>query len=230
VPPGGTDDAAPPERLPPAARAAFRAALRLGSRARPRAGGVELRAGAVALALDEAVWCPDAARVGELAEDGGARDAIVPAGDPAEAALRAAGFAPRLAIAIDDPTGDRPAPAGADGGEVGWYGAREVATVLTADQDVPELQDALATALASAAGADPGVRLLLAGPGGPPRAAAVVVEGDDAVVVVLAGGDADGLVARALAEGRALGKRAVWTRLRPADAADARLRRWEAPA
>jgi hypothetical protein len=227
VPPAVSDDAAPPDRLPPAARAAFRAALRLGSRARPRAGGVELRAGAVPLALDEAVWCPDPTRLQELVDGAAVRDVIVPAGDPAEAALRRAGFAPRLGIATDDPTRARAAPAGADGGAVGWHGAREVATVLTAEQDAPELQGALATALASAAGADPGVRLLLAGSGGPPRAAAVVVEGDGAVVVVLAGGDADALTARALAEGRALGKRTVWTRLRPADASDAHLRRWE---
>jgi hypothetical protein len=227
VPPGGTDDAAPPERLPPAARAAFRAALRLGSRARPRAGGVELRAGPVPLALDEAVWCPDPARLEELTDGAGAPDAIVPAGDPAEAALRAAGFAPSLGIATDDPGRDRPAAFGADGGEVGWHAAPEVASVLTADLDAPELRDALATVLASAASADAGVRLLRAGPGGPPPGAAVVVEVDGAVVVVLTGGDADGLATRALAEGRALGKRAVWTRLRPADADDAHLRRWE---
>ena len=215
-----------PEGLPPASQAAFRAAVRLGSRARPRAGGVEVRAGIVPLALDEAVWCPDPARLDELSDGAGAADAILPAGASSETALRAAGFRPTLGVATDDPSEGEPAPTATDGDDVGWDGALEVARVLATDLGAPEVTGALATALASAAAADPAVRLVL-GPGSPARAALVVVETDEELVVVLVGGDAAGLAARALAEGRALGKRTVWTRVRPHDAVDVDLRRWE---
>lgn len=222
--PTGTQ--APPEGLSPCARAAFRAALRLGSGARPRAGGVELRAGIVALALDEAVWCPDPARLDELADGTGPADAILPAGASSETALRAAGFLPTLGVATDDPRAGDPAPPATEGDDVGWDGAREVARILAADLGAPEVTGALATALASAAATDPAVRLVL-GAGSPAEEALVIVEDDEALVVVLTGGDAAGLAARALAEGRALGKRTVWTRARPHDAPDVGLRRWE---
>jgi hypothetical protein len=222
--PAGTQ--APPDGLSSSARAAFRAVLRLGSRARPWAGGVEVRAGIVPLALDEAVWCPDPDRLDELADGSGPVGAILPTGAPSETAARAAGFVPALGVATDDPTATDAALPSADGDDVGWDGAREVARVLAADLGAPEVTDALATALASAAAADPAVRLVL-GPGSPAAAALVVVEDDAELVVVLAGGDAEALAARALAEGRALGKRTVWTRVRPHDADDAGLRRWE---
>jgi hypothetical protein len=187
---------------------------------------VELRAGIVPLALDDAVWCPDRARLDELANGSGPVGAILPAGAPAETALREAGFVPTLGVATDDPSAGAPAPSAAEGDDVGWDGAHEVARVLAADLDAPAVTDALATALASAAAADPAVRLVL-GPGTPAAAALVVVETEEELVVVLAGGDAAGLAGRALAEGRALGKRAVWTRVRPDGAPDAGLRRWE---
>jgi hypothetical protein len=187
---------------------------------------VELRAGIVPLALDDAVWCPDPERLDDLADGTGPVGAILPAGAPSETALRDAGFVPTLGVATDDPGEGGPAPPATDGDDVGWDGAREVARVLAAALDAPEVTSALATALASSAAADPSVRLVL-GPGAPAGAALVVVETDEELVVLLAGGDAAGLAARALAEGRALGKRTVWTRVRPPDAADAALRRWE---
>lgn len=82
-------------------------------------------------------------------------------------------------------------------------------------------------ALRAVAAADPAVRLQLAGTPSEARAALVSVEDDEAVVVLLAGGPAEPLAARTLAEGRALGKATFWARTCDPGAPDAALLRWE---
>jgi hypothetical protein len=216
----------------PALRALAAAARRLASRGRPRAGGLELVAGPVATALDDAVWLPAPDRLAEAVRPVGEAPAVLaPPGDPVERPLRAAGYLPTLALILDDPfaTGAGPAP-GPDGGDVGWHASRDLAEVLLGADGDSEAVHALAATLASAAADDPAVRLQLAGAPGEPRAALVAVEDADSVIVLLAGGPAEPLAARTLAEGRALGKRALWARSSDADSDGAALVRWERPA
>lgn len=230
------DPPAPASLLPDGpAQLLYAAGAALAVEATPVAGGWLLRTPDAPLALTEAVWGPEAARVAELAGGcaaHGVRPAVLTTGPGAvEDALAQLGWAPSCGVALD-PARDPNAPSGGprpDAGAVhlGWDGAGEVAREIADAHSQPEAAASLATLLASATAADDRVRLLSDTGEGDARAVCVVVEDDASAVVLLAAGPAEALVARTLAAARGLGKRTGWARATAPDAADAVVWRWE---